>query len=312
MTVTRHRIEDRQQWLEMRRRDITASEVGALFGVHPYKTAAELFADKAGLLPPAEAGNAATRGVRLEPFVASQIQEKHPDWKIEKATEYWRDGNWRIGATPDYFVTLPDGRRGPMDIKTVDERKFKEVWMEADGSLVPEPFILLQVVQQMHLTGGDFGMVGVMPVSSWAPFDVHVIDVPQSPKVVEQILARVNEFWVHVLAGKPPEFDPARDLETVKAIYSKGGGEAIDLRGDNEIRELLHHRERHKKEIASHQEVLEGIETKIRAKIGNAEEAIVNGWHLTLKTSQRKGYTVEPTVVRTLRAKRLHSDRILP
>jgi predicted phage-related endonuclease len=305
--ITQHPIENRAQWLELRRHDIGASEIGALFNAHPYITAAALYADKAGLMPDDDAGSTAARGIKLEPLVADQIQAAHPDWKIEKATHYFRDPVHRIGATPDYFVTRPDGWHGPLDIKTVEESKFNKVWKQDDGRLVPEPFILLQVVQQMHLTGGDGGMVGVMPISGWGSFPAYEIEVPQRPDVVAQILARADDFWNRMLRRDPPEFDYERDADAIKALYPQAvPGREIDLRGDNRMRQLLDERERLKEEVRA----LEAIEAEIKAKIGDAEIAIINGWHLTYKSSNRKGYTVEPTTVRTLRAKRLHANRI--
>ena len=43
-------IESREQWLAMRRQDITASTAGALLGLHPYVTAYSLWAEKTGLV----------------------------------------------------------------------------------------------------------------------------------------------------------------------------------------------------------------------------------------------------------------------
>src|SRR5262245_18769817 len=43
MTIERIPITSREQWLELRKPDVTASVVGALFAAHPYMTALKLY-----------------------------------------------------------------------------------------------------------------------------------------------------------------------------------------------------------------------------------------------------------------------------
>ena len=40
----------------------------------------------------------------LEPGVAVAIGELHPDWRLVKATSYYRLPDLRLGATPDYLL----------------------------------------------------------------------------------------------------------------------------------------------------------------------------------------------------------------
>ena len=59
----------RQQWLELRMRDITASDVGAVCGVSPYRnnSAAKVWALKKGLIPPDEETSRMRAGRWFEP-----------------------------------------------------------------------------------------------------------------------------------------------------------------------------------------------------------------------------------------------------
>jgi predicted phage-related endonuclease len=49
MTVERREILDRQEWLNWRKPFITASQVPALFGAHPYLSALKLYLEKSGV-----------------------------------------------------------------------------------------------------------------------------------------------------------------------------------------------------------------------------------------------------------------------
>jgi predicted phage-related endonuclease len=85
LKVRRFAITSREQWLALRSSDVTASAVGALFGLHPYQTPMGLFAEKTGVLTEDEDTIAMRRGRLLEDAVAKAYQEKHPTYKITKA-----------------------------------------------------------------------------------------------------------------------------------------------------------------------------------------------------------------------------------
>jgi putative phage-type endonuclease len=303
--ITRHEITSREQWLELRRHDVTASEVGALLGVHPYKTIAALYADKLGMIKHDDTGPDAIRGVKLEPFVADQVRENNPTWDIQKSKYYFRDEEHHLGATPDYMVNAPEySGLGPLEIKTVEQSKFDRLW-KAEGDVVPEPWIILQVMLQIYLTQSDFGMVAVMPISGWAPLEVYVILIPRNDELIHKIIHASEDFWDRVRSHEPPPFDFERDEQTIKSLYpSARKGTKVDLSGDNEIKELLDNREYLKKELKQRRDYLDAIEANIRAKIGVCETAIVDGWNVELKNATRKSYTVAETTYRELRATR--------
>src|SRR5258706_16077675 len=110
----------------MRKNDVTGSEVGALFDVHRYLTPAKLYALKSGAYAEEDQpDNVKSRGVKLESFVASEVELKNPNWSIAKADKYYRDVDHRLGGTPDYLVKeVTDGisqqrRNGILEIKTI-------------------------------------------------------------------------------------------------------------------------------------------------------------------------------------------------
>ena len=85
-------ITSREEWLEKRKQDITASTAGALLGLHPYCTPLQLYLDKTGIAPMDNRDNPAMRrGRLLEPVAMRIVQEEHPDWRVEAPGLYFRD-----------------------------------------------------------------------------------------------------------------------------------------------------------------------------------------------------------------------------
>src|SRR5437899_11345054 len=125
MTIQKFAIDDRQQWLGLRRNDVTGSEVGALFDLHRYLTPAKLYALKSGAMAEEDKTDGVmSRGVKLESFVASEVAAKNPSWSIAKSTHYYRDVEHRLGGTPDFVIadrdpTSDNAGPGILEIKTV-------------------------------------------------------------------------------------------------------------------------------------------------------------------------------------------------
>lgn len=305
--------DDRDAWLAERRKDVTGSEIGALFGVHRYLTPAQLYAEKIGALPDdKQLTGPLVRGVKLESFVAEEIGRRHPEWQVYKATNYYRDKKHRVGGTPDYLVNCgPITNRNPhrvLEIKTVGASDFLNIWRGGDpeGEICPEPWQIMQCLTYQHLTGWQGGIIAVMVVGEWAPLEIHEIQVPRNDKLIDRMLNRVGDFWEAVDGGHVPEFDYSRDMATIKALYASAiPGTNLDLTWDTELPILLHEREGLKTREREAKRELEEVEARIRAKIGDAESVTAaGGWEITLKNQHRAGYTVAPCDFRVLRAKR--------
>lgn len=63
-------------WLKLRRSHITATDMSIIMGSNPFKTLAELWREKMGLVPPQESNAAMERGSRLEPDARECACEK--------------------------------------------------------------------------------------------------------------------------------------------------------------------------------------------------------------------------------------------
>src|SRR5215831_8186588 len=286
-SVERIAIVSEERWHALRRQDVTASTVAALFGLHPYMTIGELHVEKSGIeLPTRAETSVIRRGRALERVVADEVQRERPRWKITKASDYLRDTKRRIGATPDFYID-DNGRRGVLQTKTIASSVFKKTWLEAGGM----PFwIGLQCVTEMMLDDADFGVVAALAVGDFE-FSLHLTDVPRHAASEKRIRDAVEEFWRKVDSGMPPTIDYERDGALLAALYPhETKGKVVDLRGDNRIVELLEERERLNDAVEHVKAALEACSNEVRSKLADAEAAIVPGWRLTFKEQHRKEY----------------------
>jgi putative phage-type endonuclease len=310
MHVQTFPVRSRGDWLAMRRQDVTASEIAALFGAHPYKTALQVYAEKMG--PDRSGGDNAAmrRGRILEPGCIVALQEVRPDWKIHKADHYLRLEDHRIGATPDYFRHLKPhetpnglGTREIIECKTVSPEK----WAEWQGG-VPLAY-QLQVVVQCKLAACKRGWIALL-VDNRAK-DFELFEVPAHQGAWLKIIEKVSEFWDAVEAGALPNPDYSRDREALKTLLPPVAGKGLlDWSADNYTPELLAERERLADQVKTGKARIDAIDAELIAKLNGAEGATLPGWKISNKLQERAEFTVKAQTFPVLRVSKTKEKEI--
>ncbi|MCX5516193.1 endonuclease [Kaistia algarum] len=299
----------RDAWLAARRPNIGASVVGALLGVHSYTTLYEQWALKSGAIEAdPEETPAMRRGRHLEPVAIELLREDFPRWKVianpMPGGMYFVDRGARLSATPDAFVIDPDrAGYGVVQIKSVDGRIFREGWRDPDTQdVVPPLWIGVQAIFDAHLSGASWAAIGALVVG--AGLELHIVDVPIHPGIVDRVREAAARFWPMVDAGTAPDPDFARDGETIAAMFGQDNGETIDLSGDNELPELVDEYESLAAEKAAVDRSLKIIKAAFLSKLGNAAAGrLADGRVITAKTVNRAAYSVAPSSYRSIRIK---------
>jgi hypothetical protein len=301
--IERIKITSRDQWLENRSKDVTASIAGALLGVHPYSTAYGLYLLKKGLIheDPEETGPM-RRGRLLEPVAVQMLREDRPDWTIHDhpVGYYYRDSAARIGATPDVLATDADGKMGIIQVKSVEPSIFRRDWKIEDGSIEPPLWIVVQGIIEAHLTGADWAAVAPMVIGFGV--EMPIIPIPIHAGILDRIKAEVATFWQRIDEGHNYEPDYARDGSLIAKLYPNDNGIEIDLSFDNEAPMYVDQLEaaRAAKKIAEAEEKI--AKTGLADKIGAASIALLSdGRRISHKQQTRAGYFVSETSFRTLR-----------
>jgi putative phage-type endonuclease len=225
-------ITSREKWLEMRKRNINASEIGALFNVHPYLTQYQLWARKTGRLQEDEQDNLAMRRGRImEPAVMVALREAHPEWWLQTYGEYASLPNLRLGCTPDFWgaTCVANSGRFLIQAKTVLKSVFEQEWTP-----LPPAHYLFQVQTEMLVTGIDRCILAPLILDGWE-FPVHEYEFKADTEAQASILAAVKRFWEYVDTDTEPPLMHPQDGTTLASVYSRRtveAEEALALHGD--------------------------------------------------------------------------------
>src|SRR6185295_8742204 len=236
------------------------------------------------------------RGRILESAVSAAVAEQRPDWRIEKATHYYRDNDLGLAATPDFFIHGDPRGLGVLQAKTAAPSVYERDWV--DGR--PPMWITLQAETEMMLTDAKFGAVAVLVVD---PFNLpcHIVEIPRHEAAEQKIRTGVQRFWRDIEEGNEPGVDYGLDRELMAALNPNEEPDLkIDLSTDNEVMSGLRERAELKARMKIEDERCKEIETMIMARMREAGVAMVPDFSVTWKVQHRKGYTVEPSSPRVL------------
>jgi putative phage-type endonuclease len=286
-------LPDRATWLEARQRGIGSSDVPIILGVSPFKSPFALWAEKCGLVEPEAESEAMAWGRVLEgPIAERYVEETQRELAAPAPFTIRRSSKhpW-MQATLDREVVRATQRicPAPLEIKTTGFWKAEE-WAE-------EPPLRVQVQTQWQLlvTGWEWASVAVLIGGSrflWT-------DLIRNEAFIEAMTDAAKEFWRRVELRDPPKPDASvKDL--LARMYPQDKGTTIAL--PPAACDWDAQRQAALKEIDHWTKARDEAEANLRAAIGEASYGVLpDGGKYSWRTVQRKGYTVQPGTVRTLR-----------
>ena len=278
------------EWLARRRNHITASRVGALFGLHPFLTLDGLVAELRG--ESGEVPNSSMRdGHILEAGFPYAVKADGKPWDLVKADTYHWLPEHRLGATPDFLI----GDDGLLQAKTTSVQQ----WEKWRGT-VPTAYTL-QTLTEMLVCGRAWGVLAIMIRTSGHP--IHYYDVPRHEAAERRILDAVAEFWRRWDAGEHPQPQTAAGLAEMVS-----DGSHRDFSGDNEIMSLLAERAELVPVRRHAEKRLDEIDGAIKERLGPASSAWCPGYSLTFKPQTRRAVTIPEKTFRVLRVRAVSDD----
>jgi putative phage-type endonuclease len=214
--------------LEIRSRGIGSSDAPAIVGLSPWQSPVDIYMRKRGLLAP-QSGKQLTAGHRLEDAVVQWAARDH-GWKVQRCgkTLVHKTEPWII-ASPDRFLVENRRRIAIVEAKTTGTA---HDWGHEMTDALPEYYRVqcqwqLTVVRsrQPHIE------LAYVPVLFFANREVKVYRVLHSPKLEAALVEACREFWFkHVVAGDPPELEPASDPAVGKflaAVFNEVGERVV-------------------------------------------------------------------------------------
>jgi putative phage-type endonuclease len=294
---TREEFPTKDAWLKGRRHGIGASEASAVLGLNPWKSALQLYAEKLEIAEPDAAESEAMEwGLLLEPVIAERYAgvTRRQLAPVEPMTIYRSRRHPFMTATFDRLIIGDPRGLGVLQIKTAGAFKAED-WEDE-----PPVYYQVQTQQEMAIAGATWGSLAVLIGGQ----RFRYFDLARNDRFLSVLVEREEAFWNRLLSQDPPEVDgseSARDI--LRKFYPKETpGLVVNLPGD--VIEWDAELQQIKAGLKGGESRKQELENKIRAAIGEAETGICsNGLTYTWKASERAGYTVQPTMTRTLRRK---------
>ena len=303
-----NQAQDEAAWLEIRKRGIGGSDIGAVLGFNPYKGAVELYEEKAGLRPAPDLSEKESVywGHALEDIVAEEFARR-TGFKTQRVNyTLLRDGfmvanidravvNPAVAKTvrPNKAVTT-DGLALTTDtileIKTAGSRS-ENLWGESQeaeiiaGNVVSEHKIPdsyeLQVQWYMAVTGARICFVAVLIGGQ----DFRIYRVDRDDALINVMTQRAREFWFeHVQKRIPPQPTTGRDTEILHPVDDGSSKEAT-----NEIAAVWSDLKRLKSQASAIKKEMEEKEDEIKVYLSESSQLTLAGSILaTWKTGVRK------------------------
>lgn len=271
-TVTENPPE--KEWLELRKKDLTSTDVAALFGANKYKSLYQIWSEKrTGISEPFKDNDRMKWGRRLEQAVADGLCED-AGMACKPYKHYVRLDEHRLGSSFDCLTS--DGAL--LEIKTVDPYVFKKEWFKMpDGGYIAPDHIELQVQHQMLVSGIDKAYIGALVGGNRSiPLQYREMDY----KIHSQILARAADFWKTVDEESAPVIDFDNELD-VKAViagqsHAEPGKEMQD--GTDEMNNLASRHLDIGSEIRELTKEQKSIKAQILDRIGDSERVLGGTW----------------------------------
>ena len=246
-----------------RSKTIGASEIGAILGINPYMTPADVWMVKT-LRKPEFAGNEATeRGLILEPAIASWFA-KQSKYKID-ASQVRQFASRYCSATPDFTYEFDDPNKG----KVFGLLETKSTGMRINYSENIPEYWFLQGVFQCAVVGNvtEFTIAYLCGGLNFGA-ETYAYDA----EFGKQLLEFADEWYEqHVIADVAPEPKTAED---VKKLYKQTtqGIEASDT-----VKQVLDKMKDLKLEIAVKESQLQELKSAVMLIMRDAEAITVDG-----------------------------------
>jgi putative phage-type endonuclease len=210
----------RDDWLAARRGGVGASDLPAILGMHPRRTALGCYMEKTGQAAVDDAGDDETLefGLAAEPLIARMYGFK-TGRPIARTQVFCR----AEGDSPPAFATLDgvtdEGRI--VEFKTIKSHNREMVGQlgEPGTDEVPEPWIA-QTHFQMYVADRDEADVAVLVHG-----EVRIYTVRRTPKLLDHYLERARAFWRLVESRTPPPPSSPEDCRHLAVLYREARGE---------------------------------------------------------------------------------------
>lgn len=247
-------------------------------------------------------------------FDEGNLQERAVLNDLEEAgiriIEQQRDFSWKeyqITGHIDGKISV-DGKTPPLEIKSMSPNIWRT--METEDDLKRYPWTDRYRAQiQLYLLMAE-EEEGILILKNKSTGQLKQINIALDYEFAESLIQKAERINDHVKNDTLPNYVEDKSLCAECAFVhiccpKIEYGEELEIVNDAELIEMLNRRE----VLIPLKKEYEQLDKEIKAFIGDRENIMAGEWHLTVKESERKGYTVESSVVKRFKIERLIADK---
>lgn len=212
----------REQWLAWRRRGIGGSDVAAILGISPFRTARDIYYDKLNIAPAEDdEGNwvALEMGHLLEDLVAKIFCRKTGFTTFQVKKMFRHAQHPFMLADVDSFVTLPDGGTAILEIKTTNYNA-RDHWFSDGREIVPAWY---ETQGRHYMAVMNLDRVFFCCLYGNNEDEVLIRELKRDADYEEEMIFLEKNFWEnHVQKRCPPPYVEDGDLIVASARRYSG------------------------------------------------------------------------------------------
>lgn len=271
-----------------RRGFIGGSDIAAVLGLSPWRTALELWRDKTSEHAPAPASHTAARplkrGLRWEAVVGEMLVEElerqgHQVEMVATNRRYVDKALAHFACEIDFEVRL-DGEQEitNVELKTVHPFKASE-WGESGTDTAPVHYVA-QAMWGLGITGRSRCLIAAL----FGADEVKVFPVERDEATIAAMRERAARFWAdHVLPGVAPAPVRLSDLDILHPKESEAGA----LLADAELTAKVLRLRAIDRDIKARTAEAELVEFEVKRAMGECSEVVVGGETVAITWKER-------------------------
>ena len=280
------------KWIEDRKSGIGGSDIAAILGISPWKTALDVWLDKTGQAQDALSDAEAVRwGTLLEDVVAREYADR-TDNAVQRINRILRHpkNEWAIGNI-DRAIVAPGSRvrvagdggtllgaQGLLEVKTASAYKAGEWGRDGDEDAVPVHH-QAQVMWYLGITGLQWADVAALIGGQ----RMVIRRIYRDDETIAAMLERASAFWhQHVLKRQPPEPAKAKDVER---LFPADNGETLEA--TDELLAAYNAAKEAKARMAQAEADYEAATERIKLALGERSALTLNGQPLVTWKASR-------------------------
>lgn len=252
-----------QEWLQVRRQGIGGSDIAAIAGVHPWRSALSVYLEKTGEFE-VEENEAMRWGTILEPVVAQEFARRYPDCQVRRVNAVLQHPEIPYFlANIDREVRKRGSQSGILEIKT------SSAWMGGRWHNEIPDWVMAQVQWYMGITGYTWAAIAVLIGGN----DYREFEVSRDDEVIELLQQVGKKFWEeHITPGVPPPAEAA-DLDVLKQLHPESNGQEISL--PPTAYDLFDEYDQAQLAYSEAKKRLSTVEAKLKALLGDNESGVL-------------------------------------